>query len=132
MHHAHHLTISIARAPADVYAFASDATKLPLWASGLARAEVHREGDRWRMDSPMGRIRLRFAEPNAFGVLDHEVEIASGQRFHNPMRVLPNGEGSEVVFTLFRTPEMTDAAFAEDMAIIEADLRTLKSLLEGG
>ena len=46
-------------------------------------------------------------------------------------RVLPNGADSEVVFTLFRLPEMTDEKFAEDFGLVERDLRVLKQLLEG-
>lgn len=34
------------------------------------------------------------------GLLDHDVELESGMVVHNPMRVVPNGEGSEFMFTL--------------------------------
>jgi hypothetical protein len=46
------------------------------------------------------------------------------------MRVLPNGSGSEVIFTILRSPEMSDEKFAEDIGLVERDLRTLKNLLE--
>jgi hypothetical protein len=46
------------------------------------------------------------------------------------MRVLSNGSGSEVVFTLFQLPEMSDEQFAEDTAMVERDLKTLKNVLE--
>jgi hypothetical protein len=46
------------------------------------------------------------------------------------MRVVPNGDGSEFIFTLFRQPEMSEEKFAEDRAAVEEDLRTLKELLE--
>ncbi|MFT2690290.1 hypothetical protein [Clavibacter zhangzhiyongii] len=37
----------------------------------------------------------------------------------NPLRVLPNDEGSEVaIATLFRRPGMTDVTFAEDAALV--------------
>ena len=61
---------------------------------------------------------------------DHDVRLDSGGTFHNPMRVVPNSEGSEFIFTLFRQPGMADDKFAEDQAAIEKDLRTLKGLLE--
>lgn len=48
------------------------------------------------------------------------------------MRVVPNGEGSEFTFTLIRTPDMSDAQFAEDCGAVESDLRRLKELLERG
>jgi hypothetical protein len=47
------------------------------------------------------------------------------------MRVMPNGEDSEFVFTLIRRPGMSDEQFAKDKAAVEHDLKTLKDLLEG-
>jgi hypothetical protein len=49
---------------------------------------------------------------------------------HNPMRVVRNGVCSEVIFTLFRQPTMSDEQLAEDRAAVERDLRALKELLE--
>jgi hypothetical protein len=46
------------------------------------------------------------------------------------MRVVANATGAEVMFTLLRTPEMTDEIFAEDAAAVERDLAALKALLE--
>ncbi|HEX2342958.1 MAG TPA: hypothetical protein VHI98_20960 [Vicinamibacterales bacterium] len=73
---------------------------------------------------------MRFAPPNPFGVLDHDVRLESGVTVHNPMRVLPHGEGREFVFTLIRQPGTPDEEFARDKATIESDLKTLKGLLE--
>lgn len=126
-----HVSITIARTPADVYAFASNPRNLPRWAAGLAGTEIKPEGDHWVTDSALGRVRVKFVEPNAFGVMDHDVTLESGATFHNPMRVLPHGNGSEFVFTLVRQPGISDATFASDRAAVEADLRRLKLLLEG-
>jgi len=125
-----HVSISIARQPADVYEFASDPRNLPRWAAGLARSEVRQDGDAWIADAPFGTVRIRFAEQNRFGVMDHDVTLDSGVTIHNSMRVVPNGEGSEFIFTLIRQPGMSDEKFAEDKAAVEKDLRTLKNLLE--
>jgi hypothetical protein len=130
MHEVRHISVSIARRPAEVYAFAADPRNLPRWASGLARSTVTRDGDGWVADSPMGKIQVRFAERNEFGVLDHDVRLESGVTVHNPMRVVANGEGSEFTFTLIRRAGMSDAEFAVDAAAVERDLRTLRDLLE--
>jgi hypothetical protein len=42
----------------------------------------------------------------------------------------PHGDGSELMFTLIRRPEVTDEQFAADKAAVETDLRTLKKPLE--
>lgn len=126
-----HLSISIARSPADVYEVAADPQNLPRWAQGLAGASVRRHGDAWVTSSPMGEITFRFAPRNTFGVLDHDVTLPTGETVHNPMRVVPNGGGSEVIFTLFRRPGMTDDEIERDVAAVDRDLRALKTLIEG-
>lgn len=125
-----HLSVYIARSPSDVYAFASDPGNLPLWAAGLARSQVTRAGDAWIAEAPFGKVKIRFAEKNAFGVMDHDVELESGVVVNNPMRVVKNGEGSEFIFSLFRQPGMSDAQFAADECAVQKDLRNLKKVLE--
>lgn len=124
-----HLSIHIDRPVQDVYDYASDPANAPEWAAGLA-GSIEQVDGQWVADSPMGRIVVAFAPGNDFGVLDHDVTLPSGQTIHNPMRVIQDGEGSEVVFTLRRRPELTDAAFAADAEAVQADLRSLKQRLE--
>jgi hypothetical protein len=124
-----HISVSIDRPPEEVYAFASDPENLPKWATGLSGSIKNVHGE-WIADSPMGKVKIRFVEANRFGVLDHEVVLESGVRIWNPMRVVARGSGSEVIFTLFRQPDMSDEKFAEDAKWVEKDLRKLKGLLE--
>lgn len=127
---AQHISISVQRPPAAVYDFVSDPQNLPRWASGLSRSKMKRVGDDWVADSPMGEVKVAFAARNELGVLDHDVTLPSGDVMHNPLRVLRNGGGSEVVFTLYRQPDVEDAAYDKDAETIQHDLQTLKSLLE--
>jgi hypothetical protein len=127
---ARHVSVSINRAVADVYRFAARVENMPRWASGLAGAIESRDGE-WVADGPIGRVTVRPAPPNDLGVLDHDVVLPSGTTVHNPVRVVPNGGGSEVIFSLFRQPGVSDQQFAEDGATVAKDLRLLKSLLEG-
>lgn len=127
---AKHISVTINRSAQAVYAFAANPANLPKWASGLSTGTVQSDGDSVVVDSPMGRIRVRFAPQNDFGVLDHDVILESGETFHNPMRVVPNGDGSEVTFMLFRQSTMTDEKFEEDATWVMKDLMRLKSLLE--
>ncbi|MET0554684.1 MAG: SRPBCC family protein [Vicinamibacteria bacterium] len=125
-----HVTVTIARPPAEVYAFASDPRNLPRWAAGLARSEVRPDGDEWIAEAPFGTVRVRFVPRNALGVMDHDVTLESGLTVHNPMRVMPNGEGSEFVFTVIHRAELSDEEFARDVAAVAKDLASLKALLE--
>jgi hypothetical protein len=58
------------------------------------------------------------------------VELSSGAVIFVPMRVIKNGEGSEVIFTLFQTADMPDDKFAEDAKSVKYDLNILKNLVE--
>lgn len=123
------LSISIARPVDEVYRFVAEPLNLPRWAGGLGGA-VRKTGDGWIVDSVNGPLGLRFAPRNAFGVLDHWVSVAPGTEVYVPMRVIANGAGAEIVFTLFRTPGMSDADFSADAAQVQRDLEHLKRLVE--
>lgn len=123
------LSVSVDRPPDVVYAFTSDPRNLPRWSFFEAVEPV---GDRWLATTPTDRVLLRFVEANALGVLDHDVEVAPGEVVHVPMRVVRNGDGSEVLFTLVRRPGMSDEAFEEDADVVRRDLAALRAVLEGG
>jgi hypothetical protein len=126
---AKHISISIDRSAADVYEFASNPENLPSWAGGLS-GSIKKINDDWIAEAPMGTVKVKFAEKNKFGILDHDVTLSSGVKFYNPMRVFPNSDGSELVFTLYRHPGMSEQKFAEDAESVEKDLMRLKTLLE--
>ncbi|GAB2712320.1 hypothetical protein BKA24_003050 [Microbacterium marinum] len=126
---ARHISRSIDRDPADVAAFAGDPANLPQWAAGLSTG-IRRDGDRWLAESPMGDVEVSFPGPVEFGILDHDVTLPDGTRFHNPLRVLRNDRGSEVVFTLYRMPGVSDEDYEADAARIEGDLDELAAILE--
>jgi hypothetical protein len=46
------------------------------------------------------------------------------------MRVVPNGTGSTVLFTLFQTEGMSDADYERDAGMVLRDLESLKRVLE--
>lgn len=102
----------------------------PRWASGLARSDLRRDGDRWVAQGPEGEVRIRFSDRNDHGVMDHVVDVGGGVDVHIPLRVIANGDGAEILITLFRQPDMDDEKFAADAAMMKRDLRTLKTLLE--
>ena len=128
-HATHTISVSIDCPPERVYAFVADPANLPRWATAFVlSAKPSASG--WVVDTPGGCVGLRFVEANALGVLDHYVSPAPGVEILNPMRVVPNGTGSEVLFTLFQLPGTPDERFEEDAAMVERDLATLKQVLE--
>ena len=124
------VSVSIDRGWREVYEFLAVPSNFAPWAAGLG-AGLERHGDEWTARGPAGPIRIRFTPRNELGVLDHLVTAASGVGTLNPMRVMANGTGSEVAFTLFRPPGMSATAFDADAAAVARDLQALKALLEG-
>lgn len=124
------ITCSINRPSAVVYDFTSNPENLPQWVRSFC-VSVKKSGDDWQMETPTGWVGIRFVPASEFGVLDHVVTLPDGQSILNPMRVVANGDGSEVMFTLFQLPDMSNEQFAKDAGMVEADLQTLKAVLEG-
>ena len=125
-----HISERIDRPVDDVYAYASDPANVPAWAPGLGSAVENIDG-RWYVDTSMGRVELAFADRNPYGVLDHEVTLPSGEVIYNPMRVIRDGDGCEVVFTLRKRPDVSDEEFDRDANAVAADLARLKNIAEG-
>lgn len=125
-----HPSVVIRHRPQEVYDLASDPARLPEWAAGLAAGTAVTGDDELVVDSPMGRVRVRFVARNKLGVLDHEVTLPDGSVTYNPLRVIPHPDGAEVVFTI-RQHGLTDEEFERDLGMVEADLARLKRLLEG-
>ncbi len=127
---AKYINVSINRPSGDVYRFVANPENLPQWAAGLSDATLEKYGDDWVANSPMGRVKVSFVQDNPFGVVDHDVTLPSGEVNTNPLRVIANGDGSDVVFTLFKRSGMTEEDFIKDAGMIEKDLATLKKILE--
>ena len=109
-----HIGVWINGSAIDVYRYASNPENLRSWAAGLS-----------------ADMSVEFAQPNDFGVLDHVVTLPTGEQFYNPLRVLAGGENqSEIVFTLRRSPGMSDGDFEKDAEAVAADLTALKRILE--
>jgi len=130
MMHSKTITLPVAVAATLVYEFAANPQNLPQWSPSFCQSVVHTDGE-WIVESTsLGPAAVTFVQTNTFGVLDHIVRLSSSLEVYNAMRVIPNGTGSEVLFTLFQTSGMTDEQFSDDAAQVENDLRMLKQVVE--
>jgi hypothetical protein len=125
------ISVTIERPADQVYEFVRDATTFPRYTT-LFKAVRAAGPDSWVADTDQGEMALRFAPQNSFRVLDHHVQLRPDLEVLNHMRVLPNADGAEVLFTVFKRPGMSDTEFEEDRKAVEADLQKLKSVLENG
>jgi hypothetical protein len=123
------LSVSIEQPPVAVYGFIAEPGNLPKWSLFILSSELRDDGV-WRIETQSGPAEVRFAARNNFGVVDHWVRLNPETEVYVPLRVVANGNGSEVLFTVFRQPEMTDAAYEADIELVRKDLLSLKAVLE--
>ena len=125
-----HLGITIARPFEQVYGFLQEPRNFPKWASGMGDSLEAAVDGIWSIETPAGRMQLRFTAANEFGILDHWLVSQEGDTIYVPLRVLVHGSETEVVLTLFQLKGMTEEEFERDAAWVARDLRALKQLLE--
>ena len=123
------ISISINRNWRKVYDVVWRPEDFPKWASGLSKSPLTKDGETWKAEGPEGTVRILFTAHNAFGVMDHYVDVGDGTIIYVPLRIIQNGDGAEVLLTLFRQQGMSDAKFAADAAWVECDLHALKALV---
>lgn len=120
--------MSIQRQPKEVYDFMYNLENFPSWATAFCHSISYRDNE-WIAETSEGPVKVKFVDRNDWGILDHDVGQGENQ-VQVPVRVIPNGSGSEVIFTVFQAPNMSREAFKEDIALIESDLKRLKRVLE--
>ena len=124
-------SLSIARPVEVVYEFLLEPTNFAKWAFVGDVAMRHLRGREWSVETSVGPRIVRFAERNGFGVLDHFILRHDGDTPHLiAMRVVPNGEGTELIYSYFQRRDVSDAEWHSTLEWIMADLLGLKSLLE--
>jgi len=122
-----HLSVSIPQPFERVNAFLSDPQNWTLWASGLGEMQFDAATGAWTAQQDgVGVATIVFTPPNAFGILDHRVTLPDGREVYVPVRAMANGDGTELVLTLFRQPGMDDATWARDEDWVKRDLERLK------
>ena len=124
------MSVTIGRSPEAVYDYLEDPAHIPEWSDFITG--IRPDGAAWIATTPGGEVRMTFTPRNTLGVLDHRVEVSPQLTVHVPFRVVRNGVDSEVLFTVFRQPGMSDAAFEADAGLVMGDLRKLKRTLEAG
>jgi hypothetical protein len=122
------VSVSIARPWGEVYEAIWRPQDSASWASGLSKSSLEKDGDAWKAQGPDGPIRVRFTDHNAFGIMDHIVDLGGGREVHVPMRIIANEDGAEALLTVLRQPEMSQEKLATDVEWVKRDLLALKAL----
>ena len=83
----------------------------------------------WSFTGPHGKSRLKFNENKPLGILDHQF-VDEESAWNVPMRVVSNGDFSDVVITLNKPSELTDTQFDQRMSEIADMVVSMKNIVE--
>lgn len=126
---AHTQTVTIQAHPKVVFDFVANIETLPQWAVVFCQ-RLRRDGSRWIVTTPVGELTIRYAADPKLGVVDMYTSAAGSAEDAAYSRVIPNGGGSEYVFTFFQAPDTSDEDFVRQGAALKKELGVLKGLLE--
>lgn len=86
--------------------------------------------DGWfKMVTKFGEGEIRVNPVRELGICDHEWRDPQAS-WTVPARVVANGDGVTVMFTLFQPPVMTDAQFDRAMEDMDVEMNKLREILE--
>ena len=86
--------------------------------------------DGWRsFTGPHGKSKLKFNENRPFGILDHQY-VDEESVWDIPMRVVSNGDNSEILITLNKPDELSDEQFNNRVEEIGQLVDNMKQIIE--
>lgn len=91
-------------------------------------AKINNDGW-WSFTGPHGKSQLKFNENKSLGILDHQF-IDEESTWNVPMRVVSNGDFSDVVITLNKPDELTDRQFDQRISEIGDMVVSMKNIIE--
>ena len=117
------ITMSVSRKTGDVFdAILNSPPKM------MPDAKQNDDGS-WSFSTPRGNANLKFMENKTFGILDH-LYVDDESSWAVPMRVVSNGDKSEVIITLLKPDVLTDEQFDERMKELGILFENLKKIIE--
>ncbi|MGV3524125.1 MAG: SRPBCC family protein [Candidatus Sericytochromatia bacterium] len=122
-------SITIACSPDQVFDFVAHPANLPLWSRSFCLS-VHQENGQWIVETPAGPVKVRIATQRQLRIADQFLSPAPGVEVMIPTRVVPNGSGSEFIFTLFQPDHLSEEEYLREVQLVEQELELLKQVLE--
>lgn len=120
--------VTVPGEPGRVFAFLADPENLPRWAVGFAKS-IRPDGDGWVVTTGLGEVLVRYVTDPTTGVIDFCMVSAAGNEAVAFSRVVPNGAGSEYVFTMVQSEGMPDEVFDGQIHALTHELTVLRALL---
>ena len=83
----------------------------------------------WSFTGPHGKSKLKFNENKPLGILDHKY-VDEESVWDVPMRVVSNGDYSEILITLNKPDELSDDQFNKRVEEIGELVNNMKQIIE--
>ena len=83
----------------------------------------------WSFIGPYGKSKVKFNQNRSLGILDHQY-VDEDSSWNIPMRIIPNGDFSEVIIILKKPEELTDTQFDERVEKINNIATSMKKILD--
>jgi hypothetical protein len=127
----HTASIALQSPPKRTFEYLSDASKLPVWAIGFAKAIEPAANGGWLVTLASGeRMPLRIDSDPATGVVDYVSLPAPGVEVPAHTRVVAHDGGSVYTFTMHQAPGMPEEVFDAQVTELARELSVLKAHLE--
>ena len=129
MFHFDTVSVSITAKPEKVWEFVSDINNWPKFSEFASDIEKVKDGE-WIFHTSQGDVRVIEQFDKEHLLLDHVCIVPSGDEQFIPYRVVPNGEGSELMMTNQQTDGVSDEEYAEQLRWMKEELEKVKELQE--
>ena len=128
LQHAHTRSIAVAASPVTMLAYLSEHRNLPDWAPRFAPSISERGGQLLVRRDDASEFAIRLEVSAERGTVD--IVSALDPRRGAFTRVIPNGEGSEYLFTLLFDPSTEPEVVAAQMTVVEDELAAVRDACE--
>ena len=119
------LTASLPHDAQALFAWIAEPDNLSRWHSSFCRS-VRKTDGALIVESPRGAISTRFIRDDHSLVLDILAEVVEGIELAHALRVLRNGDGSELIWTLVKPDGISDSVFHEQVRWAGSALQNLR------
>ena len=112
-----------------VFGFLANPMNWPRYAVVNLRSVSPGECGWFKMVTKFGQGEIRVNPIKELGIIDHDWRDPQAS-WTVPARVVANGDGATVMFTIFQPPVMTELQFDYAMKEMDIEMRKLRELLE--
>jgi len=103
-------------------------TIVELFPKIIPDAKINSDGW-WSFIGPYGKSKVKFNQNKSLGILDHQY-VDEESSWNIPMRIIQNGNFSEVVIILTKPEQLSDFQFDQRVSKINQVVISMKKILE--